>query len=67
MLPDKLLHKVGLASSITEASKKRAQRAVRIDDVVVLDPIYMLRVPTSLTLQLGRKYKLVLVRGQLAP
>jgi tyrosyl-tRNA synthetase len=64
---DKLLHKVGLASSITEASKKRAQRAVRIDDVVVLDPIYMLRVPTSLTLQLGRKYKLVLVRGQLAP
>jgi tyrosyl-tRNA synthetase len=67
---DKLLHKVGLASSITEASKKRAQRAVRIDDVVVLDPIYMLGVPTfpqSLTLQVGRKYKLVLVRGQFAP
>ncbi len=67
---DKLVQRVGLASSVTEASKKRAQRAVKIDDVVVLDPIYLLRAttfPKVLTLQLGRKYKQVLVRGLLAP
>src|ERR1035437_1874528 len=67
---DKLVQKVGLASSVTEASKKRAQRAVRIDDVVVLDPIYLLGAPTfpkSRTVQLGRKYKQVLIRGPLAP
>jgi len=65
---DKLVQKAGLASSVTEASKKRAQRAVRIDDVVVLDPIFLLgAIPKSLTLQLGRKYKQVLVRGQFAP
>jgi tyrosyl-tRNA synthetase len=67
---DKLVQKVGLALSVTEASKKRAQRAVKIDDVVILDPIYLLRAstfPKSLTLQLGRKYKQVLVRGDFAP
>jgi len=65
---DKLVQKVGLASSVTEASKKRAQRAVRIDDVVVLDPIYLLGAfPKSLTVQLGRKFRQVLVRGQFAP
>jgi tyrosyl-tRNA synthetase len=65
---DKLVQKVGLASSVTEASKKRTQRAVKIDDVVVLDPIFLLRaLPKSLTLQLGRKYIQVFVRGALAP
>jgi tyrosyl-tRNA synthetase len=67
---DKLVQRAGLASSVTEASKMRAQRAVRINDVVVLEPIYCLRVstfPVSLTLQLGRKYREVLVRGQVAP
>ncbi len=67
---DKLVQKVGLALSVTEASKKRAQRAVKIDDVVILDPIYLLgasTLPKSLTLQLGRKYKQVLVRGDFAP
>jgi tyrosyl-tRNA synthetase len=65
---DKLVQKVSLASSVTEASRKRAERAVRIDDVVVLDPIYLLRaLPKSLTLQLGRKFKQVFVRGQFAP
>jgi tyrosyl-tRNA synthetase len=65
---DKLVQKVSLASSVTEASRKRAERAVRIDDVVVLDPIYLLRaLPKSLILQLGRKFKQVFVRGQFAP
>ena len=64
---DKLVQKVSLASSVTEASRKRAERAVRIDDVVVLDPIYLLgALPKSLTLQLGRKFKQVFVRGQFA-
>ena len=65
---DKLVQKVSLASSVTEASRKRAERAVRIDDVVILDPIYLLRgLPKSLTLQLGRKFKQVFVRRQFAP
>ena len=65
---DKLVQKVGLASSVTEASRKRGERAVKLDDVVVLDPIYLLRaLPKSLTVQLGRKFKQVFVRGQFAP
>ena len=67
---DKLVYKVGLATSITDASKKRTQRAVKIDDIVILDPIYLLgtaNFPKLLTLQLGRKYKQVLIRGPLAP
>ena len=67
---DKLVQRTGLASSVTEASKMRTQKAVRINDAVVLDPIYLLRAstfPVSLTLQLGRKYREVLVRGLIAP
>ena len=65
---DKLVQKIGLASSVTEASRKRGERAVKVDDVVVLDPIYSLQaLPKSLTVQLGRKFKQVFVRGPLAP
>jgi tyrosyl-tRNA synthetase len=65
---DKLVQKIGLASSVTEASRKRGERAVKLDDVVVLDPVYLLRaLPKSLTVQLGRKFKQVFVRGQFAP
>jgi len=67
---DKLVHKAGLASSVTEASKKRAERAVKIDDVAALDPVFSIGPPTfpkTLTLHVGRKYKDVHIRGPLAP
>jgi tyrosyl-tRNA synthetase len=67
---DKLVQKAGLAPSTTEASKKRSERAIKIDDVVVTDPIYALggeALPRTVTLHVGRKLKQVLIRGDFAP
>ena len=67
---DKLVHKVGLATSVTEASKKRAAGSVKIDDIVVRDPIYRFgnsNFPKTVILHLGRQIKRVHMRGPLAP
>ena len=67
---DKLVYKAGLAASVTEASKKRAGRAVKIDDVLVTEPVYAFgsqAFPKTLILHVGRRLKQVDIRGQLAP
>ena len=67
---DKLVCKVGLAASNTEASKKRMARSVRIDDVLVVDPIYQLGTstfPKQVVLHVGRQLRKVHIRGQFAP
>jgi tyrosyl-tRNA synthetase len=67
---DKLVHKAGLAASVTEASKKRAERSVKIDDVTVIDPVYLLgngAFPKTVVLHVGRKLRQVHIRGQFAP
>jgi len=67
---DKLVHKAGLAASATEASKKRASRSVKIDDVLVTDPIFLFRdrmFPKAVVLHVGRRLKQVHIRGEFAP
>jgi tyrosyl-tRNA synthetase len=67
---DKLVQKIGLAPSTTEASKKRAAGSVKIDDVQVKDPIYRLgggAFPKTVVVHLGRKVKEVQIRGPIAP
>lgn len=66
---DKLVQKAGLAASVTEASKKRSERAIKIDNVVVIDAVYPIggqTLPKVVTLQLGRKLKQVSIRDGLA-
>ncbi|MGC2477421.1 MAG: tyrosine--tRNA ligase [Candidatus Sulfotelmatobacter sp.] len=66
---DKLIHKAGLAASVTEASKKIAAGSVKIDDVPVKNPIHRLgssTFPKTLLLQLGRKLREAHIRGPFA-
>ncbi len=54
----KLLVHLGLASSNTEAMRKLAEGAVKIENEVHKDPVYTLAdLPTSLTVRLGKKAK----------
>jgi len=67
---DKLVQKAGLADSVTEASKKIAAGAVKIDDVPVKHPIHRLGNPTfpkTLLIQLGRRLREAHIRGPFAP
>jgi tyrosyl-tRNA synthetase len=67
---DKLVHKAGLAVSVTEASKKRAAGSVKIDDVPVRDPVFSLgspAFPKTIVLHVGRKLREVYIRGPFAP
>jgi len=67
---DKLIHKVGLAASVTEASKKIAAGSVKINDVPVKHPIHRLgnsAFPKTLVIQLGRKLREAHIRGPFAP
>jgi len=67
---DKLVHKAGLAASVTEASKKRAGRSVRIDDILVTEPVHLLgpgTFPRTVILHVGRQLRQVHIRGQFAP
>jgi tyrosyl-tRNA synthetase len=67
---DKLVHKAGLAMSITEASKKRAAKSVNIDDLLVVEPVFLLGTqtfPKTIVLHVGRQLRQVFIRGQFAP
>ena len=67
---DKLVQKADLAASITEASRKRTERAVKIDDVVVTAPVHLMGThvfPKIFVLQVGRKLRQVHVRGEFVP
>ena len=54
----KLLVHLGLAASNTEATRKLAEGAVKIEGEIVKDPIYPLdQLPATLTVRLGKKAK----------
>ncbi len=60
---DKLVLSAGLAPSMAEARRKRAEKAVRVDDTVIAD----LRLPVppepiTLTLKLGKRTKVITVQ-----
>jgi tyrosyl-tRNA synthetase len=58
---DKLLVEAAFAASGTEASRKIREKAVRLIDNVVFQPIVRLVVPSEFVVTLGRKKKIVSV------
>ena len=57
---DKLVALSGLASSMGEARRKRAEKAVRVDDAAVLESRFAVPgLPMTLMVKLGKKTKLV--------
>jgi tyrosyl-tRNA synthetase len=58
---DKLLARVGLADSVSDAVRKVKQKAVRVNEEVQTDPATQLNISQPITLQVGRKIKRVRV------
>ena len=56
---DKLLAKVGLASSVSDGLRKVKQNAVRVDNEVKNEPILQVKRPAEFTLRVGRMMKKV--------
>ena len=56
---DKLMARVGLAGSVSDAGRMIKQGAVRVNGATVRDPTTVLDISTSVTLQVGRKIKRV--------
>jgi tyrosyl-tRNA synthetase len=56
---DKLLAKIGLADSISDASRKLKQKSVKVNGEVVTSPVASLERNAPFTVQVGRKMKRV--------
>ncbi len=56
---DKLLARVGLAESVSDAARKLKQKAVKLNGELKVDPVSMIDLTLPLTLQVGRKLKKV--------
>ena len=58
---DKLLSKVGLASSVTDGKSKRDAGSVRINGDVVKEPVFSTNIPATLDIRVGHRMKRVSV------
>ena len=56
---DRLLARIGLASSVTDAVRKIKQKAVRVDGELKTDPVVFWAPAKSMTVRVGRKMKRV--------
>jgi tyrosyl-tRNA synthetase len=56
---DKLLARVGLADSVSDASRKLKQKSVKVNGEVVTAPVTAIDITQPITLQVGRKIKKV--------
>ncbi len=56
---DKLLFRVDLAESVTDAGRKLKQKAVRVNGALVTDPVTRIDLSEPVTLQVGRKIRIV--------
>jgi tyrosyl-tRNA synthetase len=56
---DKLLARVGLADSVTDASRKVKQNAVKVNGETISDPAAQVDLQQPITVQVGRKIKKV--------
>jgi tyrosyl-tRNA synthetase len=56
---DKLLFKVGLAVSVTDAKSKREAGSVRINGEVIKEPVLSLSIPATLDIRVGHRMKRV--------
>jgi tyrosyl-tRNA synthetase len=58
---DKLLARCGLTESVSDASRKIKQKAVRVDGETVTEPVFPVKLPASLLLRVGRSMKRAVV------
>jgi len=58
---DKLLARCGLAESVSDGLRKIKARAVQIDGAVKIEPILHIKVPTELTIRVGRSLRRVTI------
>jgi len=56
---DRLLHKIGLADSISDAARKLKQKAVRINGELRVDPVIFVDPQQELAVRVGKKIKKV--------
>jgi tyrosyl-tRNA synthetase len=56
---DKLLLRVDLAESVTDAGRKLKQNAVKVNGALVTDPVTRIDLSEPVTLQVGRKIRIV--------
>jgi tyrosyl-tRNA synthetase len=56
---DKLLAKIGLADSVSDASRKLKQKSVKVNGEVVTAPVAAIDLTQPITLQVGRKIRKV--------
>jgi tyrosyl-tRNA synthetase len=56
---DKLLFRVGLAESVSDAGRKLKQKAVKVNGEVQTDPVTRIDLSQPVTLQVGRKIRKV--------
>jgi tyrosyl-tRNA synthetase len=56
---DKLLFRVDLAESVTDAGRKLKQKAVKVNGALVTDPVTRIDLSEPVTLQVGRKIRVV--------
>jgi tyrosyl-tRNA synthetase len=56
---DKLLAKVGLADSVSDATRKLKQKAVKVNGELRTEPVISVQKGESITLQMGRRIKKV--------
>ena len=59
---DKLLARVGLAQSVSEAGRKIKEKAVSVDGHVVTHPVISSKPGSTVTLRIGRKIKRAVIR-----
>jgi tyrosyl-tRNA synthetase len=59
---DKLLAKVGLADSVSDAVRKLKQKAVKVNGELRTDPVVSVDTTTPITLRVGRKIKRVHIK-----
>ncbi len=57
----KLLVRAGLAASGTEAARKLAEKAVRIDGEMVTEPGIAVKLPARITVRVGKRAKVAVV------
>jgi tyrosyl-tRNA synthetase len=60
---DKLLFRVDLAESVSDAARKLKQRAVRVNGEIQTDPVARIDLSHPVTLQVGRKIRKVSASG----
>src|SRR5262249_48718725 len=56
---DKLLARVGLAESVSDAVRKLKQKSVKVNGELKTDPVTWIDLPQPVTLQVGRRIKKV--------